>query len=175
MPPSGCVPELTSKIEKRMFKKQFVIIAMTGLLLAACGESNSDEAVADTTQPGISDAAFNPVDTVGAEGTASTSIDYAGSYKGIVPCADCEGIETLVELKADKTYKITLKYLGKGDEKPATAAGKWSWKTGNIIQLEGENFGPDQYFVSEGRIIQLDLSGERITGALADRYVLAKQ
>jgi NlpE N-terminal domain len=145
------------------------------VLLTGCGTADSGETGPDTLQTGVGDASFNPIDTVGAEGTASVAIDFAGTYKGIVPCADCEGTETIIELRKDKTYKSTIRYLGKGDEMPASTSGTWSWKTGNIIQFEGETFGPDQYFVSEGKIIQLDLQGNRVEGALADRYVLAKQ
>jgi len=34
---------------------------------------------------------------------------------------------------------------------------------------------PDSYHVGENRLIQLDMQGERITGALAERYVLDRQ
>ena len=37
---------------------------------------------------------------------AKNSLDYIGTYKGILPCADCEGIETELELNSDKTYEI---------------------------------------------------------------------
>nr|WP_250850238.1 copper resistance protein NlpE N-terminal domain-containing protein [Acinetobacter sp. ANC 5378] len=33
--------------------------------------------------------------------TVETSLDWAGEYKGVFPCADCEGIETDLELKSN--------------------------------------------------------------------------
>jgi copper homeostasis protein (lipoprotein) len=33
------------------------------------------------------------------EHNAKNSLDYIGMYKGIVPCADCEGIETILNLR----------------------------------------------------------------------------
>lgn len=36
--------------------------------------------------------------------TSETSLDWAGVYEGTLPCADCEGIHTLIELHEDKSY-----------------------------------------------------------------------
>lgn len=156
---------------KKQLLQSLPLIAVLGMY--ACGSSNTETPATDS--PAVV-APYQPADTVGAEGSASVSIDVDGTYKGILPCADCEGIETVLELKAaDKSYTLTTKYLGKGDGKPGSVKGNWDWKTGNIIELQGESFGPDQYFVSEGKIIQLDMEGKRITGAMADRYELAKQ
>lgn len=48
---------------------------------------------------------------------SQNSLDWQVTYKGITPCADCEGIETEVVLNKDLTYLIKTKYLGKGDGK----------------------------------------------------------
>jgi copper homeostasis protein (lipoprotein) len=45
-----------------------------------------------------------------------TSIDWAGNYQGILPCADCEGIKTQILLNKDLSYVLETQYLGK-DEK----------------------------------------------------------
>ena len=50
------------------------------------------------------------------EHNAKNSLDYLGTYKGILPCADCEGIETTITLNKDETYTSTVKYLGKSSE-----------------------------------------------------------
>lgn len=105
---------------------------------------------------------------------SETSLDWDGRYKGVVPCADCEGIETELVLNKDKTYAIKTSYLGKGPGINQT--GNFSWNhAGSIITLEGFTDSPNQYFVGENRIIQLDLSGKKVTGAMADKYVLVKQ
>lgn len=41
-------------------------------------------------------------------------LDWNGTYRGILPCADCEGIKTEVTLHKDRTYEIARKYLGQG-------------------------------------------------------------
>lgn len=106
--------------------------------------------------------------------TAQNSLDVVGKYKGVLPCADCEGMETIIELKNDSTYSRVIKYLGKKDD-TFTATGKWTWVNGFVINLGSIKEGPNRYFVAEGKLIQLDMSGNRITGNLADQYELKKQ
>lgn len=103
-----------------------------------------------------------------------TFIDWPGTYNGIVPCTDCEGIETALTLHEDGTYLLKTKYLGRS-ETINTINGSFSWnKEGSKITLSGIDNGPSQYLVGENGLVQLDLKGNRITGALAQKYVLRK-
>jgi len=115
------------------------------------------------------------VDTLSISDNSQNSLDWQGTYKGITPCADCEGIETEIVLNADLTFTLKTKYLGKGDGKVFQEAGSFVWdKTGGIISLEGLKGRPSQYKVGENRLIQLDMEGNVITGDLAEKYVLIK-
>lgn len=106
---------------------------------------------------------------------SQNSLDWQGTYKGVTPCADCEGIETEITLNADLTFTLKIEYLGKGDGNVFQEAGSFVWdKTGGIISLEGFKGGPSQYKVGENRLIQLDMEGNVITGDLAEKYVLIK-
>lgn len=106
---------------------------------------------------------------------SQNSLDWAGTYKGVTPCADCEGIETEIMLNLDLTYVMKTKYLGKGDGKIFQEAGNFVWvKTGGIISLEGLKGRPSQYKVGENQLIQLDREGKVIEGDLAEKYVLKK-
>lgn len=106
---------------------------------------------------------------------SQNSLDWKGMYKGVTPCADCEGIETEIVLNADLTFTLKSKYLGKGDGKIFQEAGSFVWdKTGGIISLEGLKGRPSQYKVGENRLIQLDMKGKVISGDLAEKYVLTK-
>lgn len=101
-----------------------------------------------------------------------TSLDWNGVYTGVMPCADCEGIETTLQLMKDKTYKLTRIYKGKSSE-PFTSSGTFTWDAnGANIQLSGEE--PGKFKVGENLLMQLDQDGNRITGELADKYVLTK-
>jgi heat shock protein HslJ len=107
---------------------------------------------------------------------SQNSLDWAGTYKGITPCADCEGIETKVILNKDLTFVIQTKYLGKGDAKVFEEKGSFTWdKTGGIVLLQGLKGIPSQYKVGENRLIQLDMEGKVITGPLAEKQVLLKE
>ena len=106
---------------------------------------------------------------------SQNALDWQGTYKGVTPCADCEGIETEITLNDDLTYRIKTKYLGKGDGKVLEEKGSFVWdKTGGSITLQAVKGAPSQYKVGENRLIQLDIEGNIISGALAEKYVLKK-
>lgn len=103
------------------------------------------------------------------------SLDWAGRYHGVTPCADCEGIETNLVLHGDQTYELSIKYIGKSNELYQTY-GSFRWdESGNQIILDvEENSRPAGYIIQENRIVQLDMDGNRITGEIADAYILKK-
>lgn len=107
-----------------------------------------------------------------SEHNARSALDWAGTYRGVLPCADCEGIATVVTLEDDGTYQTRSEYLGRGgvafEEK-----GRFNWNAaGNTVTL-GES-EPALYFVAENRLIRRAQDGSPITGPLADAYVLEK-
>ena len=105
-----------------------------------------------------------------------TSLDWDGIYRGVLPCADCEGIQTTVYLNKDLSYRLKTQYIGKPDSEHLYS-GNISWNSeGNTIKLSGlnESTQPTSYFVGENTLTQLDSHGNRVTGALADKYVLSK-
>ncbi|MDR1153485.1 MAG: copper resistance protein NlpE [Bacteroidales bacterium] len=111
-----------------------------------------------------------------SQNTQNTSVptDFHGTYLGILPCADCEGIETEIILHKDNTYVKKTKYLGK-DDNQETETGTYKWSNlENEIILQGITNAPNKYFVDEGAIVQADMDGERITGELSMNYILRK-
>jgi len=106
---------------------------------------------------------------------AKNSLDYIGIYKGILPCADCEGLNTEIAINENATFSVKTKYEGKGD-KIFELKGNFTWnKTGNVIILSDVKNAPNKYLVGENTLTQLDMSGKKITGSLADEYILSKQ
>lgn len=104
---------------------------------------------------------------------AENSLDWAGTYKGVLPCADCQGIETTLTLNKDYTYLLQRKYLGK-NIKASTKRGSFRFDAnGSVAKLAGVE-GADQFFVSEGYVSQLGLDGRPILGALARQYQMTK-
>lgn len=107
------------------------------------------------------------------EHVAKNSLDFVGEYGGIIPCADCEGIRTILVLNSDNSWIQKSIYVGKSDE-VFKSQGTYSWNdAGNEIILS-EKTEVARFFVTENAIIQLDQEGKRITGELADNYRLTK-
>lgn len=101
---------------------------------------------------------------------AKTSLDYQGTYVGTLPCADCEGIATKLTLTVD-AYTLETTFLGKSQE-VFSNNGTYRWtKQKNVIQL----FNQDFYWVIENQLVKLDGQGNKISGALADKYYLKKE
>jgi copper homeostasis protein (lipoprotein) len=100
---------------------------------------------------------------------------WDGVYKGVLPCADCEGIQTSISLK-NMTYKVTTKYLGKSDS-IIKYSGKFkrNQQANTIILTNPDNKGwTGTYLVGKNTLTQLDGDGKIITGPLADKFVLSK-
>lgn len=102
------------------------------------------------------------------------SLDWAGTYTAYLPCADCAGIETSLTLNSDMSWLRVSRY-DTGSDNRTESRGKFSWETdGNHIRLNGVTDAPNRYKVEENRLVQLDMQGHRIEGALADRYILTR-
>jgi heat shock protein HslJ len=115
--------------------------------------------------------------TVGDGHNSQNSLDWAGTYRDTLPCADCEGILIEIVLKTDLTYESATKYLGK-DGDISRSKGNFSWnKEGSTITLEGVDGTKEsnQFKVGENKLQKLDMDGKVITGNLADKYVIQKQ
>lgn len=150
------------------------VITITALLLLA-GCDNTTPGKVPTNKPAadaVTASAAGPA-PADSEHNARSSLDWAGTYQGMLPCADCEGISTTVLLAADGSYQLNQVYIGKSAQE-FNSSGKFNWnEVGNTILLEAEQ--PVQFFVAENQLFMLDQQGKRIEGELAARYSLQKQ
>jgi len=104
------------------------------------------------------------------------SLDWAGVYTSVLPCADCAGIQTTITINLVESYELRIKYLGKeGEELVKTGSFKWN-KAGSEITLSGieNNEAPSKYLVGENKLIQLDMKGARMATEVEPRYSLTK-
>ena len=100
------------------------------------------------------------------------SLDYEGIYVGNVPTASGMGMIISITLE-NGAYTKKTEYVGK--DGVFEDKGQYTLnKEENIITLDGVDF-PNKYLVNENSLIQLDIDGNRITGELADDYVLTKE
>ena len=138
------------------------------ILITGCNETLKNKAKVSITPDTISSG------VVSDQHFSNNSLDWVGTYSGTIPCADCQGIETEIVLTSANTYIIKTIYLGK-ERKLYEASGSLSWNVErNTITLTEIKIGPTQYFVGENKLIQLDISGYKITGNSADKYILLK-
>ena len=150
--------------------KNLILLGLFASLALTTSCSNSDSVSEEETEINSTEQALYSGDN------SATALDWNGTYKGTVPCASCEGIETTLTLNIDRTYKLSTHYFGRNDALEEDDMGTFTWdETGSIITLEQVSNGPSQYKVGENRLWQLDMEGKMITGDLADHYILTKQ
>ena len=103
------------------------------------------------------------------------NLDWPGIYHGFLPCDDCNGVKTTLGLNKNNTYILITQYIGKS-EREIVEKGKFTaGNAANTLELTPRNNSITRhYFVDKDVLIQLDGSGNRITGKLADRYVLRR-
>ena len=71
---------------------------------------------------------------------ARQTVQWPGTYQGILPCASCEGVATMIVLNPDMTYTTRTRMLGI-DDKDRTGEGRFEWLPDNshiAIDSEGQ-------------------------------------
>lgn len=97
------------------------------------------------------------------------SASVVGIYSGNLPCVDCDAINTVLELHRDHSYTLSYTYDGKSNDQ-FVKEGKWEIEKNKLI-LDGVDY---KYKIDSEVLVQLDLSGNEITGDLAESYQLAR-
>lgn len=155
--------------------KNLIILSLFAILAFTTSCSNSPEN-SENQEEATTEVEPNEEKPLYIGDNSATSLDWNGTYKGTVPCASCEGIETVLTLNKDMTFKLSTHYFGLNDALEEDVMGSFTWdETGSIVTLADVTNRPNQFKVGENRIWQLDMNGERITGDLADHYILTKQ
>jgi uncharacterized lipoprotein NlpE involved in copper resistance len=159
-------------------KRTLLFTLLAVVAFAACNNSTETATTKNDSTDTVKDVLLDTLtkDTFKVDGSnAQNSLDVNGKYAGVTPCADCEGIETEIEL-FDETYNLTRKYLGKQIKKETVIkGGHWKWIDGFTIELTEIKDAPNKFFVGENKLIQLDMEGKKIEGNLATKYELIKK
>lgn len=107
------------------------------------------------------------------EDTSRNALDWDGTYEGVLPCADCEGIKTTIVIHQDHTYTIKETYLGK-DNNTFESEGTFEWDDkGQKITFSDAD--KRSYFVGENTLTHLDSDGNKIIGDMEALYILQKK
>jgi uncharacterized lipoprotein NlpE involved in copper resistance len=127
-------------------------------------------------------SAYSPVfaETVGANVKdthehAQTNAEWPGIYIGFLPCADCVGVKTTLALNKNNSYILITQNAGKSDREYVQKGKFAAGAIANTIVLTAKDGSTSHHYLAEGdKLVQLDSQGNRITGKLADRYVLTR-
>lgn len=158
----------------------FKIITITGLFLAslsfiACKDTNKD---VDTTA--MEESVEVEMDITEDESESLVgNMAWTGEYEGTLPCADCEGIETLVVLNDDNTYVITEHYLKGDDSMQSEETGVFEFdesdNTFTLMPSKENDQGRNRlYLLEENQLVALKQDGSKVEGDIGSYYVLTK-
>lgn len=150
-------------------RKFGILIAVLAIGFVGCKNVEKKDAIVDEN--------LMPMESPVVDShTSETSLDWAGVYEGTMPCADCEGIQVLIELKEDNTFVASYTYLGKPEEFEVDESGSFSWdESGSKVTLNPSQGEVSMYKVGENHLTLLDENAEVNTGELAEFYVLQKK
>lgn len=133
-----------------MYLKQSLIPIVLIVLLSACAAEKTDGAPSQPAQ------AAAPPDMH----SSRDSLDWAGVYEGILPCADCAGVKTRLTLDNDGIFQLQSQRLEPGAA-TVNASGHFSWlPDGSGIGL-GDIADDRLFAVGEGRLIELNIDGSQ--------------
>ena len=111
-------------------KRLFYVVLAAGVV---CNSCKTQTPKSTTTLHFEEDSSQSPKDGHNSR----NSLDWAGTYRGVVPCADCPGIATTLTINLDQSYVLQTRYLGKEDA-GKRYHGSFTWSTdGGIIALAG--------------------------------------
>lgn len=157
--------------------KIFIPVFIAGLALSSCTKKESR---ADSASTVVADSVTNavyPEDTLNVIPTGDTTanaVDWNGTYSGTLPCASCPGIETVLILNPDKTYKLKERYL---EEKEGLfdSSGSFTFDPSDsfITLRDPKNSSENRiFFIGEGKAWMVSKIGDR---DMKTEYQLTKQ
>lgn len=147
-------------IARRSFAFTSSVVCITLLLFGGCAPE------ADTPRPPAGDPAP-------PEGAASFTVpDAPRAWQGVLPCADCAGINTILVLDPEGTFRMDQAWLGLREDRIAEGdtlfgtRGRWTLDAGGTrIRLDGGSDGP-RYFRGAREGAQGEAQGDAQGGAL---------
>jgi heat shock protein HslJ/uncharacterized lipoprotein NlpE involved in copper resistance len=99
------------------------------------------------------------------------SLDWAGTYEGVLSCTACPGTKTRLTLNKDGSYRLVTTAQGSQNAEKSVS-GVFTWQpSGNAIILD-ERGGRQQFSVGEGRLALLRPEGGASQSSPAANQVL---
>ena len=131
-------------------------LAFISLVISCSGEKSKDRQAEDDTR-------VEPTEELSDGHRTQHSLDWTGKYSGVIPCADCAGIELKISLMKEGVFLKSSVYLGKSD-KAVIEKGRIEWhEQGSAITLIPEDGEASIYRIGESHLQKLDSQGNVIT------------
>lgn len=131
------------------------------MLLAACDEVQEQDKT-PTDKQEVTEKSQSP----------KKQVAFSGTYTGVFPCEDCEGVISTYTFKKDHTYVQTTAYKG-NEGHDYEMSGKW--KTNNDTLMTEDSLGGKERFIIDVNFIQqIDDEGFRMQGEDESEFIWKK-
>ncbi len=106
---------------------------------------------------------------------AQKEASWIGTYRGVLPCVNCEGLEAIVTLKEDTTFLLKINFLGSDVKMPDTT-GRVIWNEPNkLFTLDVVSYLSSHFEIAGDTLFNLGLDGKRLVGADANKFIFKRQ
>lgn len=102
-----------------------------------------------------------------------STIEPPASYFGVIPCADCPGIEYRIYLEEDQ-FMVFRIYQDRSQE-PFLEKGTWSVSSDSLSLTSADGETTSTFLYEDDRLVVLDQEKNRVSGATAEMYLLSKE
>ena len=99
---------------------------------------------------------------------------WTGTYRTVLPCAYCAGIQLDLTLYRDATYELLTQELGTGKPAMSRRVGFTFNSDETRIMLDANGQGRSFDILPPDRLRMLGRDGQPVTGQDAHRYILKK-
>jgi len=151
---------------------KFLLVLSMMLIVAGC-RSNVEETDHVSTEDMIP---FN-ASQIDAHNSRN-SLDWEGSYSGVLPCEECVGIETFLKINRDHTYTATQRFVDTSDvvSEEIISEGSFFWnEEGSSISFENLQGEISTFRVNELFLTPLNKNGIEIRPEPGNNFKLLKQ
>ena len=150
---------------------KYILLSLLSLLFFTACKNNpeNNQTAADLPME------YNPLAT---GDNSRNSLDWAGTYSGVLPCENCSGVETYLTINADNTYEITRRFLESEVDsiEEIKNEGTFTWNEfGSAITLKELEEEVPELKVGELYLIPLDPNGFEMKAELGNNFKLLKQ
>lgn len=143
-------------------------IVLIALSVSGCKKEAAPEAAAPAETAATPATAADPALAAAANPVDFDMRAFAGTFSGTLPCADCLGIDSKIELAGDGTYKLDETHQGKQDGN-VKGDGNWTVEEGGArLRLDpNSKSDEDRLFAIAGKdeLHLLDKDGKPIDSA----------